>query len=140
GTAEQDAKNGTERMAENQKDVAATIRYWPVLLPSGACCLLLGPIAVDESRQSEGIGASLMNFSMNQAKALGYPALLLVGDQPYYGRFGFTREITKDLQLPGPVEDERFLGLEWVAGALSHEQGIIRKWPSGRLLPHYKKS
>lgn len=120
-------------------DLAATIRYWPVLLPSNACALLLGPIAVDEARKNEGIGASLMTFSMNQARALGYTALLLVGDQPFYERFGFTRGPALNLQLPGPVEEARFLGLEWVAGALSNESGLLRKWPSGRLLPHYKK-
>src|SRR5262249_52381334 len=126
-----------EGQTEESNDVAATIRYWPVLLPSNAFCLLLGPIAVDDARQNEGIGASLMTFSMNQAKALGYPGLLLVGDQPYYQRFGFSREVTKGLQLPGPVDENRFLGMEFVPGSLSGEQGVIRKWPSGRLLPHY---
>ncbi|MBI3419759.1 MAG: N-acetyltransferase [Proteobacteria bacterium] len=120
-------------------EVAATIRYWPILLPSGAAGLLLGPIAVDEARQAEGIGASLMTFSMGQARALGYSSMLLVGDETYYGRFGFSRGVTKNLQLPGPVEEERFLGLEWAPGALSNEQGVIRKWPPGKLLPHYKK-
>jgi predicted N-acetyltransferase YhbS len=132
------ADPNTERTANNE--IAATIRYWPVLLPSGAFCLLLGPIAVEEVRKNEGIGASLMTFSMNQAKALGYPALLLVGDQPYYQRFGFTREVMKGLQLPGPVDESRFLGLEFIPGSLANEQGVIRKWPSGRLLPHYKKN
>src|ERR1700761_982605 len=69
-----------ENEATESIDLAATIRYWPVLLPSNACCLLLGPIAVDEGRKNEGIGASLMTFSMNQARALGYEGLLLVGD------------------------------------------------------------
>jgi predicted N-acetyltransferase YhbS len=128
-----------EGETSDSNDLAATIRYWPILLPSNACCLLLGPIAVDEARKNEGIGASLMSFSMNQAKALGYTALLLVGDQPYYERFGFSRAPAKNLALPGPVEEERFLGLEWAPGALSNEVGLIRKWPNGRLLPHYKK-
>jgi predicted N-acetyltransferase YhbS len=135
--AENDEPSAVAGSAE--QDLAATIRYWPVLLPSNNGTLLLGPIAVDEARKSEGIGASLMTFSMNQAKALGYTSLLLVGDQPYYQRFGFTRDVTKGLTLPGPVEEERFLGIEFVPGSLTREQGMIKKWPAGRLLPHYKK-
>ncbi len=118
------------------EDLAATIRYWPVLLPSGAGALLLGPVAVDAARKNEGIGANLLGFSMDQARALGYAALLLVGDAPYYGKFGFTRAPARGLMLPGPVDEDRFLGLEWTAGALGREAGLIRKWPAGRPPPH----
>lgn len=119
-------------------NVAATIRYWPVLLPDDTPALLLGPIAVDPLRQSEGIGANLMSFTMDQARALGYGAILLVGDAPYYNRFGFTREVTLGLELPGWVDVSRFLGLEYVPGILSRQKGMVKKWPPTRLLPHYQ--
>jgi predicted N-acetyltransferase YhbS len=128
--------------AENEpavsgEDVAATIRYWPVVLPDDSASLLLGPIAVDPARQSEGIGAELMTFTMNQAKAMGYANVVLVGDAPYYTRFGFRRDVMLGMTLPGPVDYERFLGLEWVAGSLSSQKGVLKKWPAGRALPHY---
>ncbi len=118
--------------------LAATIRYWPILLPDDSASLLLGPIAVDPKRQQEGIGVGLMNFSMNQARALGYNNLILVGDAPYYARFGFGRACMAGLDLGGPVDTARFLGLEWVAESLSKQQGVLRKWPKARALPHYK--
>lgn len=128
----------TAEPAVSGDDVAATIRYWPLLLPDNSASLLLGPIAVDPLRQSEGIGAELMNFTMKQAEALGYANLILVGDAPYYTRFGFTRAVTLGLELPGPVDAERFLGREFVAGSLSQLKGVLRKWTSATP-PHYQK-
>jgi predicted N-acetyltransferase YhbS len=108
--------------------LAATIRYWPVYLPDGTPSVLLGPIAVHPSKQSEGIGATLMQFSMNEAKRLGYTSILLVGDAPYYARFGFTRNNTRGITLPGWVDYDRFLGLEYVAGVLAKQNGVLGKW------------
>lgn len=119
--------------------ISATIRYWPVLLPDDSASLLLGPIAVDASKQNEGIGVALMNFSLGQARALGYGNCLLVGDAPYYSRFGFTRELTLGLDMPGWVDLNRFLGLEWAQGSLQPQKGMLRKWPKNRVLPHYLK-
>lgn len=119
--------------------VSATIRYWPVLLPDDTASLLLGPIAVATEFQSEGIGANLMTFSLGQAKALGYASCLLVGDAPYYVRFGFTRDVTLGLDMPGWVDMNRFLGLEWVENSLKNQKGMLRKWPRGRALPHYQR-
>jgi predicted N-acetyltransferase YhbS len=127
-----------EGVHESTGDVSATIRYWPVLLPDDSASLLLGPIAVDPEKQSEGIGVNLMNFTLAQARALSYPSVILVGDAPYYSRFGFTREVTRGLELPGWVDLDRFLGLEWDAGSLSRQRGMLRKWPSEKPLPHYK--
>jgi predicted N-acetyltransferase YhbS len=123
---------------EGAEDVSATIRYWPVLLPDDSASLLLGPIAVDPEKQSEGIGVNLMNFTLSQARTFGYASVLLVGDAPYYNRFGFVRAVTRGLELPGWVDMERFLGLEWEAGALARQQGMLRKWPADRPLPHYR--
>jgi predicted N-acetyltransferase YhbS len=120
-------------------DVAATIRYWPLLMPDDSASLLLGPIAVDPACRSEGIGEELMYFTLAQAKAMSYASVILVGDAPYYNRFGFVREVTLGLDMPGWVDLERLLGLEWVEGALSNQKGMLRKWPKNRTLPHYAK-
>ncbi len=110
-----------------------TIRYWPVTIGESLPALLLGPIAVAEERRSEGLGAVLIEYSLARAAGLGHRIVLLVGDAPYYGRFGFRRELALGLSLPGPVEPERFLGLELAPGALAGVAGAVGRWCGPRL-------
>ncbi|NDE91340.1 MAG: N-acetyltransferase [Alphaproteobacteria bacterium] len=112
---------------ETTGTVIGTIRYWPVMLPDGTQSLLLGPIAIDPSRQSEGMGIDLMEYSLEKAKALGARSILLVGDAPYYNRFGFLRENTLGITLPGWVDLNRFLGLEIEPGILKKQHGMLQK-------------
>ncbi|WP_448203540.1 GNAT family N-acetyltransferase [Azospirillum sp. sgz302134] len=110
-----------------------TIRYWPVTIGGpvagvaggGVPALLLGPIAVSERFQGGGLGSKLIRMSLNKAAALGHRAVILVGDAPYYARFGFTRDLTLGMALPGPVDLDRFLGLELVPGALAGAVGMV---------------
>jgi predicted N-acetyltransferase YhbS len=67
------------------------------------------------------------------AKVLGHTSVLLVGDEPYYSRFGFNRSLVADLHLPGPLEHNRFLGLELAPGALDGAEGLVMA--SGALAP-----
>ncbi|MGJ0508792.1 MAG: GNAT family N-acetyltransferase [Methylocystis sp.] len=103
----------------------ATIRLWPILA-GGRPALLLGPVAVAQEARSLGLGAELIRESLTRAQALGHRAALLVGDAPYYARFGFERRFAERLLLPGPVERARFLGLELVPGALGGAAGRVR--------------
>jgi predicted N-acetyltransferase YhbS len=105
--------------------LVGTLRLWHITAGSAGPALLLGPIAVEPKWQSEGWGARLMRHGLAEAERLGHAAVLLVGDAPYYGRFGFTQELTRRLVLPGPVERERFLGLELVPGALEDAHGAV---------------
>ncbi len=61
----------------------------------------------------------MMQAALGRAESLGHGAVLLVGDAPYYARFGFDRALAEGLTLPGPFERARFLGLELRAGALA---------------------
>jgi predicted N-acetyltransferase YhbS len=88
--------------------------------------LLLGPLAVDPSQKSAGIGSALMRHAIAEAKRLGHGAILLVGDAPYYARFGFSADKTDRLAMPGPYEKHRFLALELVEGALNGAFGTLR--------------
>ncbi len=107
--------------------LVGTVRLWPVVLGQRhRRALLLGPLAVAEEARSLGLGAMLIRESLDRAEALGHRAVLLVGDAPYYARFGFERRFTDRLVLPGPVERARFLGLELVPGALEGAQGRVR--------------
>jgi predicted N-acetyltransferase YhbS len=66
-----------------------------------------------------------MDHALNMAQVLGHVSVLLVGDEPYYSRFGFSGNLITDLHLPGPVERNRFLGLELNRGALEGAQGLV---------------
>ena len=108
-----------------------TVRLWNIIAGSAGPALLLGPLAVDCKTQCKGIGSVLMNHALAAASRLGHSSVLLVGDAPYYGRFGFSVEHTRSLHLPGPVERERFLGLELEAEALDGAEGLVAA--SGRM-------
>lgn len=111
--------------------VDATIRFWPVQIEGGVEALLLGPIAVAPARQREGLGGHLIRHALVEARHVGHRIVLLVGDEPYYARFGFSRQVTRGLSLPGPVDAERFLGLELVPGALMGVSGLVNRPQSG---------
>ncbi len=110
-----------------------TIRLWNVLAGSAGPALLLGPLCVDCKSQGQGIGAALMRHAIAEAMRLGHGAIILVGDAPYYARFGFSGAPVADLHLPGPVERQRFLGLELTPGALDGAEGLVAG--CGRLEP-----
>ncbi|MGL4239624.1 MAG: GNAT family N-acetyltransferase [Beijerinckiaceae bacterium] len=101
-----------------------TIRLWNVVA-GGAPALLLGPLAVDKSHEGQGVGSKLMRRALAEAHWLGHKAVILVGDAPYYARFGFGHAPVADLMLPGPVDPARFLGLELEPGALSRAHGLV---------------
>ncbi|MDP3602214.1 MAG: N-acetyltransferase, partial [Bosea sp. (in: a-proteobacteria)] len=84
-----------------------------------------GPLAVAPELQGEGLGRAMMREAIWRAACRGHGAVLLVGDAAYYERFGFSGDLTRDLAMPGPVERERFLGLELRDGALTGASGVL---------------
>ncbi len=118
--------HGLSLTAESQGRLVGTVRLWHVCAGADRPALLLGPLAVDPTLQGEGLGGRLMRAALARAAALGHAAVLLVGDAPYYARFGFERALAEGLAMPGPFERERFLGLELVAGALKGAEGVLR--------------
>ena len=116
---------GLSFVIENHDGLAATLRFWPVALPGGAKALLLGPIAVRPDLTGQGFGKGLMRHGIERARETGWTAILLVGDEPYYGRLGFSRAAARNLKLPGPVEAERFLAMELVPDALDGAAGMV---------------
>ena len=116
--------SGLAFSAKDSGKLVGTIRLWHIVA-GGVPALLLGPLAIAKSHEGLGLGSRLMNLALTEAKALGHEAVLLVGDAPYYARFGFNRSVTENLMLPGPVDLERFLGFELVAGSLSGASGLV---------------
>src|SRR5436190_2780748 len=111
--------------ARHQGRLVGTIRFWHVRA-GGQAALMLGPLAVDPACRDLGIGAALMKHALASAKARGHAAVILLGDAPYYARFGFTADKTGGLSLPGPFERDRLLGLELRRGGLSGAVGMIQ--------------
>lgn len=107
--------------------LVGTVRLWDVRLGEGGkAALLLGPLAVDPSLKGAGIGSALMRHAVTEAARLGHRAILLVGDAPYYGRFGFSADKTGQLSMPGPYERHRLLALGLVPGALDGAHGTLK--------------
>ena len=115
-----------------------TIRLWDIIAGSAGPALLLGPVAVDSKHQGRGIGAALMERALNDARVKGHTAVILVGDAPYYARFGFAQCPVADLHLPGPVDRNRFLGMELIPGALDGAEGLVVD--SGRLVERQRQA
>jgi predicted N-acetyltransferase YhbS len=128
--------------------LVGTVRLWHVSA-GGVPALVLGPLAVDSSCRKLGVGAALMARALSAAIERGHRAVILLGDAPYYARFGFSTTKTADLILPGSFERERLLGRELQDGALDGAWGMIvptsapalearrvRGRKSARLVPH----
>lgn len=118
--------------------VIGAIRYWPVRVgdagdgandgvgdgvgDAGAKALLLGPVAVHPTHQGEGLGAWLIRHSLSAARAEGWARVILIGDESYYGRYGFTRH---DLQFPPPTDSARILTLALEQDAWEGVGGLV---------------
>ena len=116
---------GLALIAEDNHCVVGTVRLWHVVAGPARPALLLGPLAVDGAWRGLGIGAALTRRATEAAQRLGHKAVLLVGDAPYYARFGYSAEKTGGLWMPGPYERDRLLGLELAQGALDGARGLI---------------
>ncbi len=118
------AARGLALVAKDGEALVGTLRFWHVEA-GGAPALLLGPLAVAESHRDLGLGTALMRMGLDRAQALGHKAVILVGDEPYYSRFGFARAPMRGFDLPGWYDPARFLGLELAPGALAHATGMF---------------
>lgn len=108
--------------------LAGCIRYWPVRIgDSGTLSLLLGPVAVHPTRQGEGIGALLMRETLAEAARLGWERVILVGDLPYYARFGFSRDAVRALDFPSPYNPDRLLGKALIPGGFAGCAGMVQR-------------
>lgn len=108
--------------------VAGAIRYWPVRIGAYQA-LLLGPVAVHPTHQGEGLGGMLIEESLSRAVPVGWERVMLVGDAPYYRRFGF--EKLEGVVMPPPTNPERVLGRELADGAWRGVVGDVESLAEG---------
>lgn len=112
-------------LRDDYQILAAVIRYWPVRV-GGRRVLLLGPVAVHPTHQGEGLGGLLIHESLAEARRLGWERVLLVGDAPYYRRFGFKK--IEGVEMPPPTNPDRVLALELAPGAWAGVRGPVEKF------------
>jgi predicted N-acetyltransferase YhbS len=129
---------GLSFVAEHGGSVIGTVRLWHICAGPGRRALLLGPLAVDQAWRNRGIGGGLMRRALGAAQRRGHRAVLLVGDAPYYSRFGFSAAKTGSLWLPGHFERERLLACELMPGALDGARGLISATGSSAPKPSFE--
>ncbi len=107
--------------------LAGAIRNWPVMVGRDVA-ILLGPVAVHPTRQGEGIAALLMHMAIDTAYYAGWSRMLLIGDLPYYRRFGFDR--LPKVVMPPPTNPDRILGLPLKEKAWDRVRGQVTRAPN----------
>jgi predicted N-acetyltransferase YhbS len=105
--------------------MAATVCLTAISIGGKRGALLLGPLAVEPVFAGQGYGRALVGLSLDAARSAGIAMVLLVGDEPYYGRLGFSRVPRGQISLPGPVDPARLLAAELAPGSLAAYTGLV---------------
>lgn len=113
------------RAAYLGEQLIAAVRFTPITIGGTPGAILLGPLAVDPEFAGQGFGRRLVAEAMDAAKSDGVRLVLLVGDEPYYGRFGYRLVPIGQIVMPGPVDAHRLLAAELVPGALAEMHGLV---------------
>lgn len=106
-------------------DVVGSLRMTEVTIGGREGALLLGPLAVDQEYARQGFGKKLIGEALDAARDDGFAIVVLVGDMPYYGRFGFKPVRPGQIVFPGPVDHARILAAELQPGAASAFAGPV---------------
>lgn len=107
------------------EQLVAAVRFTAIRIGGQDGALLLGPLAVDPAFANRGYGRGLVARAIEEARANGIALVLLVGDEPYYGKLGFRRVPPGRITLPGPVNYGRLLAAELEDGALDRYSGAV---------------
>lgn len=113
------------RVAHLGDRLVAALRMTPITIGGSPGAVLLGPVAVDPELKGVGYGKTLIARALEDAATSGFRLVLLVGDMPYYGRFGFVPVPSGQIAMPGPVAPHRLLARELVEGALAGYRGQV---------------
>jgi predicted N-acetyltransferase YhbS len=106
-------------------ELVASVRFTEVTIGGKGGVLLLGPLAVEARYAGLGYGKRLVAEGVENGRRAGIKLIVLVGDEPYYNRFGFQRIAPGRVRLPGPVDPARWLVAELEEGALAHYEGVV---------------
>jgi len=105
--------------------LVGSVRQLPICI-GDTPALMLGPLTVEPPFRKRGVGRALLDRALADAKKAGHRLVILVGDEPYYGRVGFKAVPKGRATMPGPVDYSRLLVAELVDGAFDGVSGVIR--------------
>ncbi len=106
-------------------ELVASLRMTEVAIGGVTGAALLGPIAVEPQHRGLGLGTKLVTAALSAARTGGTQLIILVGDEPYYGRFGFKAVPAGQIVFPGPVNPARILACELKDGISACYRGLI---------------
>ncbi|MBV9548227.1 MAG: N-acetyltransferase [Alphaproteobacteria bacterium] len=113
-------------VAMEDNTLLGSVRFWPISV-GGHEELLLGPLAVHGDQRGRGIGIALMQAGISAARQGPWRGILLVGNEPYYAKVGFSRLPPGRVRFPGPVDQDRILGLSLKGGEMLSLTGQVRR-------------
>lgn len=111
-------------VAVQEGQLRGSVRFWPIVIGNDHA-LMLGPLAVEADLRGKGVGVALMEKGIAAARAQGHNAVILIGNEPYYARVGFSKLPPGRVQFPGPVDASRILGLSLTPNALLSLSGPV---------------
>ncbi|MFK5978346.1 MAG: N-acetyltransferase [Rhizobiaceae bacterium] len=107
-------------------EIVGSVRQTRIKI-GGKEALVLGPLVVASGVMNSGIGAALMEYSMSAAKEGAHDLVVLVGDEPYYSKFGFKKVPHGQISFPGPADPARILCCELVPDSLTEYHGTAER-------------
>jgi predicted N-acetyltransferase YhbS len=113
------------RLAAADGNLIAALRMSEIVIGGTPGAVLLGPLVVAPEYAGQGYGRALVKEAMDATREAGVKLVVLVGDEPYYGRFGFRPVAPGLITFPGPVNPARILAAELESGCLSTFHGLI---------------
>jgi predicted N-acetyltransferase YhbS len=125
---------GLSFVIKKEQKLVASLRFWPAVMSSlrGMPApreindtILLGPIAVSDAHGSQGLGQKLIAHGIAAAQKLGYKSVVLVGDESYYEKMGFSRAAASTLYIERFNDYDRLLGLELEEGHLTSKEYLL---------------
>ena len=105
--------------------LVGSVRLTPIRIGE-AKALLLGPLTVEPAFRERGVGQALIDRALAEARTKGERLVILVGDEPYYGKSGFKRVPAGRVTMPGPVDPARLLVAELADGAFEGVSGAVK--------------
>ena len=91
--------------------------------------LTMGPICITPELKRQGYGKKLLDYSLEQAAAQGFGAVLFEGNIGFYGKSGFTYARNFGIRyhdLPEGADDSFFLSRELIPGYLDDVTGVYQ--------------
>lgn len=113
------------RVADRNGRLIASLRLTKIEIGGTPNAYLLGPLSVDPDFRGQGYGRKLLAEAVDEMTMEGVALIILVGDEPYYSRFGFKPVTPGTILFPGPVNPARILAAELKTGSLANYRGMI---------------